>query len=109
MQIAGIDEAPDEEWMFQQARNLTAEDKGFLKSKKFLIHDRDPLFTAQFRQTMKAGGVRTLKMPKQSPNLNDYASWCTSWVRSVVSWLTRGLSASLQPCCLQGALVPTGS
>ena len=71
--IAGIDEAPNEEWMLQQARNLTAEDTGFLEGKKFLIHDRDPLFTAQFRKTLKAGGIRSLKMPKQSPNLNAYS------------------------------------
>ena len=76
--IAGIDEAPNEEWMLQQARNLTAEDTGFLKGKRFLIHDRDPLFTAQFKKTLKGGGVRALKMPKQSPNLNAYASRCTS-------------------------------
>jgi putative transposase len=73
VQIAGIQEDPDEEWMLQQARNLTAEDTGFLKGKRFLIHDRDPLFTAQFCKTLKAGGIRTLKMPKQSPNLNAYS------------------------------------
>jgi hypothetical protein len=69
---------PDEEWMLQIARNLTDPEHGFLKGKRFMIHDRDPLFTVQFRKTMKAGGVRTLKMPKQSPNLNAYASYCTS-------------------------------
>jgi len=107
--IAGIDECPDEAWMLQVARNLTDPEHGFLKDKQFIIHDRDTLYTTQFRKTLRAAGIRPLKMPKQSPNLNDYASWCTSLVRSVVTWLTRGLSASLQPCCLQGALVPTGS
>lgn len=59
--------------VLQQARNLTAADTGFLKGKRFLIHDRDPMFTAQFRKTLKAGGIRSLKMPKQSPNLNAYS------------------------------------
>lgn len=57
VQIAGIDEAPNEEWMLQVARNLTDSEHGFLKDKRFLIHDRDPLFAAQFRKTLKAGGV----------------------------------------------------
>ncbi|MCL2649166.1 MAG: integrase core domain-containing protein, partial [Phycisphaerales bacterium] len=73
VQIAGIHSNPDEDWMLQQARNLTDPQHGFLKGKRFLIHDRDPLFTPQFRKTLKAAGVRTLKMPKQSPNLNAYS------------------------------------
>ena len=57
VQIAGIDETPDEEWMLQQARNLTDSDHGILKGKQFLIHDCDPLFTKEFKRTLKAGGV----------------------------------------------------
>jgi putative transposase len=71
--IAGICHSPDEEWMLQMARNLTDPEHGFLKDKRFMIHDRDPLFTVLFRKTTKAGGVRTLKMPKQSPNLNAFS------------------------------------
>jgi len=73
VQIAGIDEYPDEEWMLQQARNLSDPDHGVLEGKKFLIHDRDPLFTKEFKRTLRGSGVRTLKMPKQSPNLNAYS------------------------------------
>lgn len=73
VQIAGVREDPDEDWMVQQARNLTAEDGGFLNGKRFLIHDRDPLFTRKFRKTLRAQGVRALRMPKQSPNLNAYS------------------------------------
>jgi transposase InsO family protein len=71
--IAGINSAPHEDWMVQLARNLTDPEHGFLKDKRFLIHDRDTLFTPQFRKTMRKGGVRTLKMPKQSPNLNAHS------------------------------------
>lgn len=73
VQIAGVDEVPDEAYMLQMARNLTDPEHGFLKDKRFLIHDRDPLFTIHFRKTLKAGGIRSLKMPKQSPNLNAYS------------------------------------
>jgi hypothetical protein len=78
VQIAGVYADPAEPQMLQMARNLTDAEDGFLKGKRILIHDRDPLFTKKFRETLKATGVRCLKMPKQSPNLNGYASWCTS-------------------------------
>ena len=80
VEIAGIHHAPCEAQMLQYARNLTDPESGFLKDKRFLVHDRDPLFTARFRQTLKAGGVRCLKMPKWSPNLNATAE---SFVASV--------------------------
>jgi hypothetical protein len=76
--IAGIHHDPAEPQMLQMARNLTDFEDGFLKGKRVLIHDRDPLFTDKFQDTLGAVGVRCLKMPKQSPNLNAYASCCTS-------------------------------
>ena len=78
--IANIHHTPAEPQMLQCARNLTDSQEGFLKDKQFLIHDRDPLFTAKFRSTLKAAGVRCLRMPKHSPNLNAYAE---SFVRNV--------------------------
>ena len=35
-------------WMSQVARNLSDAAEGFLIGKRYLIHDRDPLFTEQF-------------------------------------------------------------
>jgi transposase InsO family protein len=46
---------------------------GFLRGKRYLIHDRDPLFTATFRATLRAAGVTCLKLPPRSPNLNAVA------------------------------------
>jgi len=81
VEIVGIHADTCETQMIQYARNLTDPENGFLKGgKRILIHDRDPLFTKKFCQTLRAGGVRTLKLPKQSPNLNDYAPCCTSLV-----------------------------
>jgi hypothetical protein len=39
----------------------------FLRGKRYLIHDRDPLFTAAFRATLSAAGVTCLKLRSQSP------------------------------------------
>ena len=44
-----------------------------LRWKTHLIHDRDPLFTAKFREILKSGGVKSVRLPPKSPNLNAYA------------------------------------
>ena len=80
VKIAGIHYNPNDEWMCQQARNLTNAEDGSLKGKRILIHDRDPLFTKKFQQICQSTGVRCLKLPKQSPNLNAYAE---SFVRTI--------------------------
>ena len=82
VEIAGIHADPCETQMRQWARNLTDAEDGFLKDKRILIHDRDPLFTKKFRETLGAAGVRCLKLPRWSPNLNPYSE---SWVRSIKS------------------------
>jgi transposase InsO family protein len=73
VEIAGIVPQPDGEWMKQIARNLTDVDDGFLKRTRYLIHDRDPLFTERFREILKPSGVKTVKLPSRSPDLNAYA------------------------------------
>jgi transposase InsO family protein len=73
VEIVGIHADPCETQMMQWARNLTDAQDGFLKGKRVLIHDRDPLFTKKFRETLRAAGVRALKLPKRAPNLNPYA------------------------------------
>ncbi len=59
--------------MGQMARNLVDAVSGFLRQKTYLIHDRDPLFTADFREILKSGGVESVRLPPKSPNLNAYA------------------------------------
>jgi len=70
---AGLAPEPDGRWMKQMARNLTDAGDGFLNETRYLIHDRDPLFTEEFRQVLRSGGVKTVKLPAQSPDLNAYA------------------------------------
>jgi putative transposase len=55
------------------ARNLSDAAEGFLVGKRYLIHDRDPLFTTEFLETLAASGVQSVKLPPRSPNLNAYA------------------------------------
>ena len=78
--IAGIHPQPRGEWMEQIARNLTDENSGFLRHASHLIHDRDPLYTKDFGEILKSVGVRPIKLPPRSPNLNAYAE---RFVRSI--------------------------
>jgi transposase InsO family protein len=45
-------------------------------------HDRDPLFAKTFREVLGSSGVRTVRLPARSPNLNAYAE---RFVRSIKS------------------------
>ena len=82
VEVAGIVQQPDGRWMQQIARNLTDVDTGFLNGSRYLIHDRDPLFTAAFKAHLGSAGVETVKLPARSPNLNAFAE---RFVRSIKS------------------------
>jgi hypothetical protein len=73
VEIAGIAAKANRLWMGQVARNLCDDGDGFLTRKRYLIHDRDPLFTAESLGTLAASGVKSVKLPPQSPNLNPHA------------------------------------
>lgn len=53
---------------------------GILLGKRYLIHDRDPLFTAEFLSLLAGVGIESVKLPPQSPNLNAHAE---RFVRSI--------------------------
>ena len=72
-EVAGITHQPYGAWMEQIARNLTDVEDGFLKDARYLIRDRDPLFTSEFCDILASGGVKTIKLPAKSPNLNAFA------------------------------------
>jgi transposase InsO family protein len=82
VEIAGIAGSPDGAWMRQIARNWTDCEEGFLRHSRYVIHDRDPLFTKAFQRTLESSGVRPMKLPSRSPNLNVYAE---RFVRSIKS------------------------
>jgi putative transposase len=66
--------------MTQNARNITDVDDGFLRGKRYLILDRDAKYSDRFRSVLAREGVRVVRLPPRSPNLNAYAE---RFVRSV--------------------------
>jgi len=86
VQIAGIASTANGLWMSQIARNLTDAEQGILTGERYLIHDHDPLFTAEFLKMIADAGVESIKLPLPSPNLDAYAE---RFVRSI------------KECCLE--------
>jgi len=80
VEIAGITPHPTAAFMQQCARQLTDPFDGFLRGKRYLLHDRDTKFTAAFDALLKASGVEPLLLPPRSPNLN---ACCERFIRSI--------------------------
>src|SRR4029450_8232199 len=73
VEVAGIPSVANGLWMTQIARNISDTVDGLVSRKRYLIHDRDPLFTAEFLNILADSGVKSVKLPPRSPNLNAYA------------------------------------
>ncbi len=78
--LAGITTNPDSAWTTQQARQfmwkLDENDASF----RFLVHDWDSKFSAEFDTVFESEGIHVIPTPLQAPNANAYAE---RWVRTV--------------------------
>ena len=73
VEIGGVARQAKGLGMSPVARNLSDAEEGFLTGKRYLIHDRDPLFTTELVEILKSTGVPSVKLPPPSPNLNAHA------------------------------------
>jgi hypothetical protein len=82
VQILGVTEHANENFMVQVARNLTMEQTGWLKQVgcRYLIHDRDKKYCDAWRGVFHRADIEVVPTPPQSPNLNAFAE---RWVRTV--------------------------
>jgi len=67
VEIAGLAPIANRLWMSQIGLNLTDAVDGILKGKRYLIHDRDPLFTSEFLKVLVETGVASVKLQPRSP------------------------------------------
>jgi putative transposase len=74
--LAGITRHPTEAWMAQMARNAVDEPSGCLKNCRYVLHDRDTKFCAAFDDILRSGGIESLTLPAQSPNLKESERFC---------------------------------
>ena len=70
LHLAGVTAHPTGTWAVQQARNLAMNMGDRLGTMRFLIHDRDPLFTAAFGEVFKAEGLRIITTLPKTPRMN---------------------------------------
>jgi len=70
--IGGIVDEPTGEWVVQRFREMTFEDDPFLKDKTYLIVDRGSVFTDKLERLLKGEGIKLLRLPPSSPNLNAF-------------------------------------
>jgi putative transposase len=80
--VAGTTTNPTSAWMEQMVRNLTDCEEGFLTGRRFLIIDRDAIFSPRFQSILGGSGVEILLTAYQAPNMNAYAE---RFVRSIKS------------------------
>ena len=62
-----VTDHPTAAWTQQQLREAIASDHGY----RFLIHDRDCIFSSQLDQSIANMGLRVLKTPYRSPKANS--------------------------------------
>jgi putative transposase len=84
VEIGGIASKANGLWMTQIARNVTDDVDGFFKGKRYLIHDRDPLYTREFLSMLADAGIESVKLPPRAPNLNAYAERFVAPLRKTV-------------------------
>ncbi len=80
--IAGTTTNPTSRWMEQIARNVTDCETGALRHKRFLILDRDAVFSARFKSILESSGVDILMTAYQAPNMNAHAERFVRPIRS---------------------------
>jgi transposase InsO family protein len=80
VQIVGCTRHPDEAFMSQAGRTMTASDEGALAGCHVLICDRDQKWSAPLRHMLEESRVRVVQTPLQAPNCNAHAE---RFVRSI--------------------------
>lgn len=68
---------PTAEWTLQQFREAIPGDHAH----RFVIHDRDAIYSAELDQAVEAMGVRVLKTPVQAPQANAYCERLIGTIR----------------------------
>jgi putative transposase len=60
LHLGGVTAHPTGAWAVQQARNLLMDLGDLIDTLRFVIHDRDPLFTTAFDEVFRANGLRII-------------------------------------------------
>jgi putative transposase len=70
LHLAGVTARPAGAWAAQQARNLAMDLGDRVGTLRFLIHDRDPVFTTAFGEVFRSEGLRIIATLPKTPRMN---------------------------------------
>ncbi|MEU8401776.1 integrase core domain-containing protein [Nonomuraea sp. NPDC048892] len=70
LHLAGVSAHPTGAWTAQQARNLVMGLGDRITGLRFVIHNRDPLFTFAFREVFTAEGLQDITTLPRTPRMN---------------------------------------
>lgn len=88
VKLCGLTTHPKEEWMVQMARNLTDPYDGFFLGKTHCIMDNDTIFSAAFKETLKAGGTKSVLTAIKIPNMNAFIErYNLSFKNEALKWI----------------------
>jgi len=80
--IAAVAHDPGEVWVKNVFRGQVDAIDGFLLGKRYIIHDRDPIFSPAVQAFLAGAGVEPVRLPSHSPNLNAFAERLVRSIRS---------------------------
>ena len=72
-----VTEHPTAEWTLQQLRETIPGDSDY----KFLLHDRDNIFSAQLDDEVQAWGIHSLRSPVRTPTANAHCERLIGTIR----------------------------
>jgi len=82
VEIVGITDSPNADFMKQAARNLTDPDGEVLRGATHMIIDRDKKHTDEFKSLLRAEGIKCVPIPAKAPDCSAFAE---RWVLAVKS------------------------
>ena len=86
IRILGATENPVQSWVVQQARNLLMDLEDAGAQAKFVLHDRDAIFTQAFDAVFQAAGIRVIRSAVQAPRMNSIMErWIGSCRRELLN------------------------
>jgi hypothetical protein len=96
---------PTADWALQQFREALPGDHAY----RYVIHDRDRIYSKELDKMVEALGAKVLRTPVRAPKAKAYASHCTSFEHSGTSVIAGRRMMSFLPCAFFGASEPVGS